>query len=210
MLRIHGLLLPPYHSSLWQGSSVQIKIYFTCFCSLRSAFCRLQEWHMCRLTEFKHDWPNILFKFSWNLHGRSVAQMMIRWFLRAEARVQSVWDLWKAMFHSSGCFSAYFHVAYYFTNDKNLYLVHLPPSMHCNNNWQRRQRNAFSLLLNLHMDCKFIITFMLWIRIQHTFTLLSYDGKCVDKAHEVLPVISVKPSIPLTTHLFLLTKYVWT
>lgn len=45
---------------------------------------------MFGLTEFKFDCPNVLFKFSWNLYGRSIAQMMIRWFLRAEARVQFV------------------------------------------------------------------------------------------------------------------------
>jgi hypothetical protein len=38
MSRIHGLLLPRYHSSLWQGSSVQRKIYFSYLCSLRSVF----------------------------------------------------------------------------------------------------------------------------------------------------------------------------
>jgi hypothetical protein len=76
---------------------------------------------MYGLTAFKYDCPKVLLKFSLNLHGRSIAQMMIRWFLRAEARVQSVWDLWKAKSHSSGCFSAYFHSVYYFTDDTNPY-----------------------------------------------------------------------------------------
>lgn len=100
---------------------------------------------MCGVTAFKYDWPNVLFKFSLNLLGRSISQMMIRWFFKAESRMQSVWNLCKAKSHSSGCFSAYFHSAYYFTNDTNPYLVHLPPSLHCNSNWQRRQIKAFSL-----------------------------------------------------------------
>jgi hypothetical protein len=205
MLRIPGLLLLRHHSLY--GRDLQYREKFTLLISVvyDLFFYRLQGGRICGLTAFKYDWPNVLFKFFLNIHGRFLAQIMIRWFLRVEARVQSVWDLCKAKYHSSGCFSAYFHSAYYFTNDTNPYLFHLPPSMHCNSNWQRRQRKAFSLPLNLQMDCKFI-TFILWIRIRHTLTLLSYDREYFEKAHEGLYIISFQPGIPMSKHLFLLTK----